>query len=593
MSEPLRILVVDDTRSIHDDFRKILQPAASPTQALAPLRSALFEEPAPPAAATAPGGSTAPPIELRFAHQGQEALELCRAACERGAPFALAFVDMRMPPGWDGVRTIQELWRVDPRLEVVISTAFSDRPFEEIARELGNSERFLILKKPFDGVEIAQLARGLGAKWQLARALDARIEGLSSEVAAHARQLEAKVAELERSNRDLAEASLRAAAAARARSEFLATVSHELRTPLTAILGFAELAAHETRSTDAREHLAVVQSNGQHLLTLINDLLDQSKIDAGALKTERIVFAPRALVEEVGCLLGSRAGQKGLSLELELEPRLPDRCLGDPTRVRQILVNLVGNAIKFTERGTIVVQLGVGPEVGGARRLVWTVRDTGIGISPEALTRLFRPFAQADSSTARRFGGTGLGLSISRRLAELLGGELTVTSVLGQGSTFRLELPLEEAQFEPESVPTLVGDHGELGLHGVRILLVDDGRDNQRLVQLVLGRAGATIECAGDGLAGVEAVLRARADGLPFDLVLMDVMMPVLDGPAATRQLRAAGITTPIVALTAQEGARALCQDAGCDEYLTKPLDRLKLLSRCHALTSGRLHAPR
>ncbi|QDU86040.1 Autoinducer 2 sensor kinase/phosphatase LuxQ [Planctomycetes bacterium Pla163] len=400
-------------------------------------------------------------------------------------------------------------------------------------------------------------------------------------------------AELERT-RHVAERS------SEAKSRFLANMSHEIRTPLTAVLGYAELARDEAsqRCDDSddrlREHLEVVLRNGRHLSQLLDEVLDLSKIEAGEL---RVDFAPMDVAHTLGdvheMLIGT-AREKGLELCLDLPDALPSTILSDGLRVRQILVNLVGNALKFTPAGRVVLRaraaLGadrvLGRELPGELHI--EVVDQAGGIDEATLATIFEPFVQGDPSTTRRFGGTGLGLAISRNLAQLVGGEVRATSRIGDGSTFGLYLPLDV-----DDVMQMVTGLGaprralpstavsRVRGAGGRILLAEDGADNRRLVGLVLERAGFAVETVEDGRRAVEAVQRSEAEGRPFDVVLMDVQMPVLDGYAATRELRARGLTLPVVALTANAFAdeRARCLEAGCDDHTTKPIDREALVA--------------
>jgi len=591
-----RILVVDDNPAIHADFQKVLAPA--PDRALEALRAQLF----------GPDESSFawPTYELCAVLRGEDALRQVRAHL-RDDPYALAFVDMRMPQGWDGLRTVRELWCADPRLEVVICTAYADHPWEEIAKGLGVTDRLLIVKKPFDGIEIRQLAKTLMQKWDLARQVEAQMHDLEAEVAEKTRGLSdantalaAKVAELEAAERrareqaaalETANLSLESAievadAATRAKSEFLSNVTHELRTPITSILGFAELLAERgCPPEEAAQHCATIRRNGEHLLELINAVLDLSKIEAGAMKIERVPCSPCGIAQEVGELMRRRAQARGLDFEVRCGLTLPELVLCDPLRLRQILLNLVSNAIKFTERGFVRLEVRRGRAAG---TIELEVADSGIGMRPDQVERLFQAFAQADGSTARRFGGTGLGLSISLKLAQLLGGEIRCASEPGHGTTFTVTLQAEPAAHvaprPPDQSSTMVRKRvPPSALAGVRVLLAEDGRDNQRLMQVFLGRAGAEVESVDNGRQAVERALAARDAGRAHDLVLMDMQMPVVDGFEATAELRKLGFTVPVVALTANafEGDRERCLAAGCSDYLTKPFKRVELVAFC------------
>ncbi|MDX9912598.1 MAG: ATP-binding protein [Phycisphaerales bacterium] len=376
-----------------------------------------------------------------------------------------------------------------------------------------------------------------------------------------------------------------ATAASATKSQFLANMSHEIRTPLTAVIGYAEiLRDQEWQSMERREYVETICRNGSHLLALVNDILDITRLDAGQLRLERLVVRPLEVLDEVCELLRVRADGKGLRLEIEREWPLPRTIMGDPMRIRQILLNVVGNAIKFTECGGVRVH---------ARSTVWQdepamrfdVIDTGIGMTQDVIDRLFRPFHQADASMARRFGGAGLGLAISRELARLMGGEIETRSTPGTGSTFSITLPVGMATAEPDlPVPTNPIAHADKpagALQGVRVLVAEDGPDNQRLIRHHLTRAGADVTVVENGLLALDAV----ESGAEFDLVLMDMQMPEMDGYTATRTLRERGRTLPIIALTAHAiaGDRERCLDAGCDEYLTKPIDRATLIARIRA----------
>ncbi|MCC6671106.1 MAG: response regulator [Planctomycetes bacterium] len=399
--------------------------------------------------------------------------------------------------------------------------------------------------------------------------------------------------ELESRNAELARARDAALAATQAKSAFLANMSHEIRTPLTAVLGFAELLRDDPQvGSDAQrrgEAVATIHRNGEHLLALINDILDLSKIEAGRFAAERTWFDPLDLLEEVRSSMSVRAAGKGLRLVVEPEFPLPARIESDPTRLRQILVNLVGNAIKFTEAGTVTVRVGL--ERGTTPLLRVAVADTGIGMSEEQLARLFQPFVQGDESTARRYGGTGLGLTISRRLAEMLGGTIDVQSRAGVGSVFTLTVatgPLDDVpQMEAWAAPAvekrrLADADAPLRAH---VLLAEDGPDNQRLLSFLLRRAGATVEVAGNGREALEQVEAAQRRGTPFDLVLMDMQMPEMDGYEATRTLRERGHRVPVIALTALAMAsdRERCLAAGCNDFASKPVQREQLLQTCRA----------
>jgi len=384
---------------------------------------------------------------------------------------------------------------------------------------------------------------------------------------------------------ELAQASKAIAAANKAKSEFLANMSHEIRTPMTAILGFADMLL--TKKPEECAEIGCVQiirRNALHLLELINDILDLSKVEAGQMKVECIPCDLLALLSEIASLMRPRAQEKGLAFELTFHGPIPRLIQSDPARLRQILINLMGNATKFTESGKI--ELRVREEEPGGSNMVLRVEviDSGIGMTAEQLARLFQPFTQADTSITRKFGGTGLGLTISRQLAKLLGGDVTAASEPRSGSIFTLTIgggPSAGVERLPDltesSLPKRL-EHGvktEIYLRG-RILLVEDGADNQRLLRMQLSGAGGSVVSALNGHIAVDL-----ATSQPFDLILMDMQMPVLDGYHATRELRRRGVTIPIIALTAHAMAedRDKCVASGCDGYLSKPVDEETLLT--------------
>ncbi|MBN1590202.1 MAG: PAS domain S-box protein [Pirellulales bacterium] len=391
-------------------------------------------------------------------------------------------------------------------------------------------------------------------------------------------------------NSALEELNEAAQAASHAKSEFLANMSHEIRTPMTAILGFSDVLLGSLQKEEDLTAAATIKRNGEYLLELINDILDLSKVEAGKLEIERTACSPTRLVADVASLMRVRAESKNLRLATEFVGPIPDSIQCDPNRLRQILINLVGNAIKFTETGGVRLVTRLVQDNPKTPLLQVDVIDSGIGIPEDQASKLFKPFVQVDASTSRRFGGTGLGLAISKRLAAILGGDITLNSKPGQGSTFTVTvdtgslsgIPLlrnvsetfAKSHRTPQEEAT---PNARLNCH---ILLAEDGPDNQRLISFLLKKSGAQVTIAENGKLAHDKALAAKAEGHPFDLILMDMQMPVMHGYDATRLLRRAGYTGPIVALTANAmlGDSQKCLDAGCDAYLTKPIDRAAFL---------------
>ena len=394
------------------------------------------------------------------------------------------------------------------------------------------------------------------------------------------------VTQLEENKIELRKSKEHAEAASRAKSDFLANMSHEIRTPMNAILGFTDLLQRGlyNNEDEQSEYLGTIHSSGTHLLELINDILDLSKIEAGKLELEMTECSPFQVFTEVINILNVRAQEKNISLELIVDGELPEAIKTDPVRLRQVVTNLVGNAIKFTSSGGVrIVARWIKDK---PPKLEFKVIDSGIGMNDTQLARIFEPFVQADNSVTRRFGGTGLGLSISLKIVEALGGNLTAESTIGHGSVFTgviepalgdtsLKMISHEDFKQAKNTGPAKQRDTELKLPPGHVLIVDDGDANRRLISLILSRAGCHVEQATNGKEGIEVAGSSR-----FDLILMDMQMPVMDGYTATRLLRDDGFKQPIIALTANamQGDEEKCLAAGCSGFLTKPVDMDKLL---------------
>ncbi|QDT94719.1 ATP-binding protein [Gimesia aquarii] len=402
---------------------------------------------------------------------------------------------------------------------------------------------------------------------------------------------------------DLVIAHQEAEQASHIKSAFLANMSHEIRTPMTAILGFAEIMRQRNEDPETIRHIDTIKKNGEYLLELINDILDVSKIEADKLEVEEIECSLIELIEDVKTLMEIRAIDKGLKLLVRIDGKVPRFILSDPIRLRQILINLLSNAIKFTKQGSVQLVIRTIEEDSKSPCLQFDVIDTGIGMTEEQISRLFQPFAQADSSTTRKYGGTGLGLTICKRLSNILGGEIYINSEYGIGTTFTVTIkmrPISDKEsfddqiFKNEVKKALskTGTTSDFEMN-YNILLAEDGLDNQKLISFLLKKSGAKVTLAENGQIAVNLALEAIEKGNPFDVILMDMQMPELDGYAATKVLRSKGFEYPIIALTAHStnGAKEECIAAGCNHYATKPINRTQFFTTIQkSITEYREH---
>ncbi len=473
-------------------------------------------------------------FDLSLADQGNQAIELMRQALEDGNPYTVAFIDMRMPPGIDGLETAKTLRALDDRIYIVFVTAYSDRTAAELDTVM--EHEILLLRKPFVNEEIYQLARSLSRSWQKDR------------------RLEQALLNAEQSNR--------------AKDQFLAAMSHEFRTPLSTLLGYGELLSQGNLNQDQRQLLEQMEHAGKSLLFRINDVLDATKLQSGRLELHPTPFQLSKVIDELQSVYIPQLQEQDLKFSIHCDLASPDTRFGDRERLLQLLSNLLSNAIKFTPQGKISLTL----TEPTADTLSFVIEDSGIGMSDTVLESAFRPFEQGDQRLSRSYGGIGMGLHISLQLAEVMGGTLSATSKEGEGSRFdlRLPLPCESATTSHAAIGSSPEHHMLCG----KVLLVEDTPEIQLLIQRFLESSGLEVTLAENGKIGVETALSTQ-----FDLILMDLQMPIMGGIEATDLLRQVGYTAPIIALTANmtDEHRKQFFAAGGDDFLTKPIDQESL----------------
>lgn len=566
-----RILVVDDNDAIHKDVDAILGKSQKSYESdLLDMESELF-------------GDTDTLVEeavtyyIDHAYSGEEAIEAVKKASGEGNPYSLVFMDVRMPSGIDGIEAIAQIWERFPQTEMVICTAYSDFSWTEIQRKLGHTDHLLFMKKPFDATALRQTALSLTTKWKLQQEAIRYTENLEQKVRIRTRELDEIILKFK-------EMKEKAEKASEAKSEFLANVSHEIRTPMNGIIGMNSLLM-ETDLTDEQKELSnMVKYSADSLMVIINDILDFSKIEAGKMDIESIPFSLKRVADNIEKVLGMSAKGKDLKVTLNYDESIPEVLLGDPTRLRQVLLNFGNNAIKFTEEGSVELSVRSVQDKKGSVKLRLQVKDTGVGIEEEHQESLFMPFSQGDSSTSRRYGGTGLGLAICNKIASLMNGEVGFESEAGTGSTFWFDVELQKDMNQPGPEDQLKAEKGDAektkAAQDLKILVAEDNKINQKVIRMTLEKQGFKIDIASTGIEVLEMYNQKE-----YDIIFMDVHMPEMDGFDATREIRAIeqekGGHTPIVAFTASvmQHEKDLCIESGMDDFIGKPIEKEELIS--------------
>lgn len=567
-----RILLVDDNEAIHEDIEAILSSHQNgDDDELQELEGSLFGK------SVSGNADVIDNIQYQIDHayQGEEAVRMVREAAEDDNPYSLVFMDVRMPPGIDGIEAIQKIWENYPYIEMVICTAYSDYSWDQIVQNLGSSDKLLFMKKPFDATALKQAALTLTTKWNLQQQAIEYTDKLEKEVEERTRELNNLV-------QDFKKMKEKAEKASSAKSAFLANMSHEIRTPMNGVMGMNDLLLETELTDEQRELSTMVKKSAKSLLRVINDILDLSKIEAGKMRLEEVPFNVRDSIYEIVQILSFSSNDKGLKIKKTVDNSIPEHLIGDPVRIRQVLMNFGGNAIKFTEEGSVSFDVELLESQNDSCTLKFSVTDTGPGISKEKQDDIFKTFTQGDPSTTRKYGGTGLGLSICKQLVDLMDGELGLKSEPGKGSTFWFSVPLKKVSGKTtkESI-----DHSGTGNgyfnsgQTLKILIAEDNKINQIVARKILEKEGFEVDIVETGKQAVDAVQTKD-----YSFVFMDIQMPEMDGYEATRKIRemetGTDKHTPIIALTASamKKDREKCLNIGMDEYVPKPIEKGELL---------------
>jgi len=552
-----RILIVDDNKSIHDDIKKILAIDIE-NKEIDQFEELLFND----------KKSTKKNIAIDFiiddAYQGDEAYAKVAKAEDEQLPYSLVFMDVRMPPGMDGIETIHKIWDKYPNIEMVICTAYSDYSWDEIMQKFGFTDQLLFIKKPFDAVSLKQITYSLTAKWEIAKKNKEYMVYLESEV-------EKRTAELKKLLDYMRELKEKAEKSDKLKSSFISNMSHEIRSPMTAILGFSSL-MEESDLPEEKKNLFVsyINNSGNTLLQIINDIIDISKIEAQQLKLYLSECQLNLILLELKEVFEQHIAKKKKKIQFIIPDAIASSELNiyiDPLRLKQVFFNLIDNSLKFTIEGAIEVGYTIKHDI-----IEFYVKDTGVGIPADKQDIIFERFGQADDVNFKNQKGTGLGLAISKNLIEIMGGKIWLESEMQKGSKFYFSLPYIPITKEESNETKIVLPFTQSNFEGKRVLIAEDEETNYIFFEELLSTKKIITEWVKNGQ---EAVDRIASDN-NFDLVLMDIKMPVMNGVEAMRKIKQLEKTLPpIIAQTAfalaEEQEKYLC--LGFDDYISKPID--------------------